>query len=316
MTDLIGLREWGYSDTPVRFTHGCEGCEEEDDGMTDFMTLTGHVDEYYNGVYWQTDDWGGYPHFVKESGDAHLFHLDSGSGYWQLDFRNQEATGWGELLDYYDGGYTSGGWNAREVLDGDVAWSGGNTVNFEWGTAEFDPSTIVIAVEEEEVAYVEENFVWWIQAEGHPDDFYDGLYTRSADWNDHPHFEKPDGSAHLYFLDTGSGYWQFDYRQQDGTSDYYDGGYMSANPWLEAINGTVEFSAGYITITQGFEEWDCDQGGCEVEALNMYIRLTGHDSDYYNGNYWFADSWNGFPHFAKEDGSAHLYFLDSGAGYW
>lgn len=208
MTDLIGLREWGYSDTPVKFESGCVGCVAEDDGMTEFVAISGHPDDYYNGVYWQTEeDWGGYPHFLKETGDAHLFHLDSGSGYWQLDFRNQENIGWGELQDYYDGGYASGGWNHREELAGDISWSGGNTVNFEWGSALFDPSTIVIVEEEEEVEYVEVNYVWWIEVDGHADDFYDGLYVRSADWNGYPHFAKPDGSAHLYYLDSGSGYW-------------------------------------------------------------------------------------------------------------
>jgi len=33
-----------------------------------------------------------------------LFHLDAGSGYWQMDYREQDGT-----LDYYDGGYLAGG---------------------------------------------------------------------------------------------------------------------------------------------------------------------------------------------------------------
>ena len=47
-----------------------------------------------------------------------------------------------------------------------------------------------------------------------------------------------ENGAHLYWLDQGdSGFWQFDYRYQDGTLDYYDGGYMNVSgEWYDTPN--------------------------------------------------------------------------------
>ena len=59
---------------------------------------------------------------------------------------------------------------------------------------------------------------------------YNGLYIRAEDWGGFPHFAKEDRSAHLFHL---SGFWQMDYREQDGTRDYYDGGYMRAGDEYE-----------------------------------------------------------------------------------
>ena len=42
----------------------------------------------------------------------------------------------------------------------------------------------------------------------HEDDFYNGVYCRAEDWNNAPHFEKEDGSAHLYLFGN-FGDWQF-----------------------------------------------------------------------------------------------------------
>ena len=83
-----------------------------------FVTITDHADDYYNGVYWQTEDWGGFPHFTKEDGTAHLYHFDSGYGYWQLDYRTQDGSN-----DWYDGGYASGDWDYTESLNGGIRWS-------------------------------------------------------------------------------------------------------------------------------------------------------------------------------------------------
>lgn len=60
---------------------------DEDDGLTAYVDISGHADDWYNGRYWQAEDWAGYAHFIKEDGSAHLYHLDSGYGYWQLDYR-------------------------------------------------------------------------------------------------------------------------------------------------------------------------------------------------------------------------------------
>jgi len=62
---------------------------------------------------------------------------------------------------------------------------------------------------------------------GHADNLYNGLYCREEDWNNLPHFENENG-RHLYYYDSSYDYWQLDYREQDGTYDYYDGGYEYA----------------------------------------------------------------------------------------
>lgn len=89
-------------------------------------------------------------------------------------------------------------------------------MTFEWGSAEFDPSTIALAADEEDAA-IEEEYVFYITVTGHSDEYYDGTYLRGDDWAGFAHFAKTDGSAHIYYLDSGAGYWQFDYREQDGT---------------------------------------------------------------------------------------------------
>jgi len=71
---------------------------------TDYIEISNHASEQYNGIYYRVEDWNGFPHFAKEDRSAHLFHLESGGGYWQLDYREQDGT-----RDYYDGGYNSGG---------------------------------------------------------------------------------------------------------------------------------------------------------------------------------------------------------------
>lgn len=136
---------------------------------------------------------------------------------------------------------------------------------FTWGAAEFDTSTITVdgGAEEEPI---EEEYVWYVIVDGHADSYYNGVYLRAEDWNGFAHFAKADRSAHLYYLDSGSGYWQLDYREQDGTADYYDGGYSSAGPQLSYISGSVEWSGqtGYLDMEQGYEEYACD--GCDAAA--------------------------------------------------
>ena len=152
-------------------------------------------------------------------------------------------------------------------------------------------STIAAPPPEEE--WVEEDYVWYVIVSGHADDYYNGAYLRAEDdWGGNAHFAKADRSAHLYYLDSGSGYWQLDYREQDGTSDYYDGGYSSAGPQLTHLNGTVDWSgvSGSLEMEQGFEEYSCDD--CDAAAApegQVYITISNHAQDYYNGDYWLAE---------------------------
>ena len=46
-----------------------------------------------------------------------------------------------------------------------------------------------------------------------------------------------------------------------------------------------------------------------VESIEQ-VWISEHPADYFNGIYYRAEDWNGYPHFAKEDRSAHLYNQD------
>ena len=50
------------------------------------------------------------------------------------------------------------------------------------------------------------------------------------------------------------------------------------------------------------------------------VAVSGHDDETYNGDYYRFGYWNGKPHFAKLDNSAHLYFFsfvgENIVGYW
>ena len=56
---------------------------------------------------------------------------------------------------------------------------------------------------------------------------------------------------HLYYRE--SGFWQLDYREQDGTTDWYDGGYKAyatGDLWAD-LGGRVEWSTGaFVTFEQ------------------------------------------------------------------
>jgi len=162
------------------------------------LTIRGHPQEYYNGVYARGDDWADVAHWAIEDGSAHLYHHPG--GYWQLDYRDQDGT---EVLDYYDGGYTSGSADYLAELEGDVWWSTGNYLTFSYtdGTEEPLPTPDTFAIAEQ------------IEVSGHVDAAYNGIYYRLEDWNDHAHFALADRSAHLFHLDSGEGYWQLDWRE-------------------------------------------------------------------------------------------------------
>lgn len=89
---------------------------------------------------------------------------------------------------------------------------------------------------------------------GHFDSFYEGDYWKAEDWNGFPHYAKGDRSAHLFYYEFGGdGYWQIDWREQDGTEDLYDGGYALAEPHIEDIigNGTQWGSYDVDTYEEG-----------------------------------------------------------------
>ena len=55
----------------------------------EYIKVSGHPDEDYNGYYYVGDSWNGYPHWEKSYPEAHIYFFSEsygiGSGYWQLD---------------------------------------------------------------------------------------------------------------------------------------------------------------------------------------------------------------------------------------
>jgi len=84
------------------------------------MIVADHEDDFYNGVYYQAEDWNANAHFATEDRRAHLFFIEwAGYGFWQLDNREQDSTG--EIEDLYAGGYTYAEPHIEE-LEGTVEW--------------------------------------------------------------------------------------------------------------------------------------------------------------------------------------------------
>lgn len=151
-----------------------------------------------------------------------------------------------------------------------------------------------------------------IDISGNPDDFYNGCYSDAGEWSGAPHMMNDNG-AHLYWLDgEGYGYWQLDNREQDGTNDWFDGGYMYVEgEWYETPDTYDETGFATYTFTVGDLGFQVGAGGCE-DAFTV----THPSNGLYDGFWWRAEDWGEAPHFTNADGM-HLYFLDyEGYGYW
>jgi len=186
-----------------------------------FVIITEHEDDSYNGQYFRGNDWYDHPHFVM--GDQHLFYLpiDEESGWWQLDDRDQEVEGFD---DYYNGGYSYGFIGEISELN-DCIYFAYTDVCFEFNGE--------IAVEDPSLSGLP-----YLTITGHSDDTFNGIYYQAEDWNSLPHYTKSDRSAHWYYYINGEmddgyvNFWQLDSREQDGTNDWYDGGYYGIQyPW-------------------------------------------------------------------------------------
>ena len=83
-----------------------------------------------------------------------------------------------------------------------------------------------------------------------------------------------------------------DYREQDGTQDYWDGGYMNAlegsdgNHWHTDLVGEMDWS-GQTTQVLFEQVYVAEDGGVGHDELPV-MRITGHQDDYYNGDYFLA----------------------------
>lgn len=194
--------------------------------------ISDHPDFWYNGFYYQDGTWNGYPMFT-DGMDAYLYYLDTehdGSGFWQFDNRAQDGTN-----DWYDGGYK---WcdniSDEDCLFADETGHGvntfsGNDIDFQWDISEC-ANDICTAFQID-----------------HPDFWYTGYYFQDGEWNGFPHFTDGMG-AHLYWKTNGeSGWWQFDNREQDGTNDWYDGGYRACDAFDDCGDEEEYLATGHVT---------------------------------------------------------------------
>ena len=80
--------------------------------------------------------------------------------------------------------------------------------------------------------------------------------------------------AHLYWLESGDGgWWQFDNREQDGTNDWYDGGYHWCDSWDGCDDGcndtepcSISFNGVEGDVT--FEVVPCADAAIAAGVLN------------------------------------------------
>ena len=152
----------------------------------------------------------------------------------------------------------------------------------------------------------------YLTVQGHEDDRYNGRYFAGEEWGGRPHFVNEQGS-HFYYIDVdddGSGYWQLDDRDQDGTNDWYSGGYYWCSSGHEELlerftdettSIDTEFSSGHLVLS-AYAHTDLE-----------YVVISGHSDAHYNGYYYRGEDWGGLPHFLKRDRAAHLFYFD---GYW
>ena len=58
---------------------------------------------------------------------------------------------------------------------------------------------------------------------GNTDTYYNGEYCVEGMMNGQGYYRSTSNNAYFYYY---PGYWQLDYRDQDGSNDWYDGGCM------------------------------------------------------------------------------------------
>jgi len=51
-----------------------EVIEDDDESLS--LDVSGHPNSFYDGLYYQADEWNGYPHFTTDTG-AHFYYHDS-----------------------------------------------------------------------------------------------------------------------------------------------------------------------------------------------------------------------------------------------
>ena len=64
---------------------------------------------------------------------------------------------------------------------------------------------------------------------------------------------------------------------------------------------------------------DCETMYMQNENYEDSVIVSNHyKNELYNGYYELAEAWGGYPHWAKENRTAHIYYYphDNGKAYW
>ena len=99
-----------------------------------------------------------------------------------------------------------------------------------------------------------------ITISGHSWGQYNGVYHRAEDWQGYPHFANENGNAHLYYR--SECYWQLDDRVQDGSRDFYNGGYVEwcKEDWTDGLvrQGLSWSNWDYLTFEKGYDSGEIE----------------------------------------------------------
>lgn len=98
--------------------------------------------------------------------------------------------------------------------------------------------------------------------------------------------------AHLYWLESGdAGWWQFDNREQDGTNDWYDGGYMWCSDGWMSCDAYDEDGHATYTFTHASQDgqpadvdFDLDFADCAEDECIAFV--VDHPDPWYSGYYY------------------------------
>jgi len=176
---------------------------------------------------------------------------------------------------------------------------------------------------------------------------WNGDYCRTEDWAHGYHFQKDEDHHFYYFPAYSLECVQFDSRDQDGTNDYYDGGYycdyysladytdLTWDPdyewgfWLGDDDYAVTLRLHEVEANGGasggeeeeseeeseYNEWSDDAQCTPTHESGHVINVEDHPADGWSGAYCRMEDWNGFPHFAK-DQDHHWYYFEAPGVYY
>ena len=108
---------------------------------------------------------------------------------------------------------TTGDGDWEKELEGWHSWSTGDILHFE--RHRDDAEIIDAEIIEEEVP------TECLSVSGHPDEYYNGQYCKASFLNGQTSYNNLKNQAYFY---NPSDFWQFDFRAQDGSRNFHEGG--------------------------------------------------------------------------------------------